>query len=69
VVPGLAGQKKNNAQGIWSAAGFSTTVQLVPGANPNANWTIEYQSLNSGNTVVCNVTITIGPDPLSTPAP
>jgi len=69
IVPGLAGEKRNNAQGIWNTAGFSTTVQIVAGAHPTANWTIEYQSLNSGNSVACNVTIHIGPDPLASPPP
>ena len=68
-VPGLAGQKRRDAQDLWNAAGFSTIVQLVPGASETANWTIQYQSLNSGNAVTCNVTIQIGPDPLPTAAP
>jgi hypothetical protein len=68
-VPGLVGERKNAAQGLWDAAGFTTTVGIVAGANPNANWFIEYQSLNSGNDIACNVDIEIGPDPLATPTP
>jgi PKD repeat protein len=68
-VPGLIGERKNAAQGIWDAAGFTTTVQLAPGAHPSQNWLIESQSLNSGVDAACNVTIVIGPDPVPTPAP
>ena len=68
-VPSLVGERKNAAQGIWDAADFTTTVALVPGANPNANWWIQFQSLNSGNDVACNVTIEIGPDPQASPTP
>lgn len=64
-VPGLVGEKRNNAQDLWDAEGFLTTVAIVDGAKPG-NWDIEYQSLNSGNDVACNVTIEIGPDPVAT---
>lgn len=63
-VPGLVGERRNDAQGIWSAAGFLTTVGVVDGAQ-SGNWDIEFQSLNSGNDVACNVDILIGPDPLT----
>lgn len=68
-VPSFIGERRRDAQDIWDAAGFSTTVQLVAGSSATANWDIEYQSLNSGNSVACNVTIEIGPDPLASPAP
>ena len=43
---------------------FLTTVGVVDGAK-SGNWDIEFQSLNSGNDVACNVDILIGPDPLT----
>jgi hypothetical protein len=61
-VPSFIATKKNNAQGTWTAAGFQTAATLQTGTN--GNWTIEYQSLVGGQSAPCNVTITLGPNPL-----
>jgi hypothetical protein len=66
-VPGFIGTKRNNAQATWTGAGFTTTVLFNP--DPNGNWTIEAQSLVGGRTVPCNSVITLGPDPIPSPAP
>jgi PKD repeat protein len=61
-VPDFANVKKNNAQGIWTAAGFTTTVQFAPG---NGNYTIRTQTLVGGTIDPqpdgCASTITVGP--------
>jgi hypothetical protein len=62
VVPSFIGVRKNNAQATWDAAFFTTSVQLDPDANPNANWNIQFQSIVGGQGAPCNVTITISPD-------
>ena len=43
-VPTLNGVKRNNAQGVWTGAGFTGTVSDGPGA-PNGNYTITTQSI------------------------
>jgi PKD repeat protein len=45
-VPNFAGEKKNKAQGIWDAAGFTTNVTFAPGQN----YQIGVQSLPGGLT-------------------
>jgi len=61
VVPNFTGVLRNNAQGVWSAAGFTTQVQKQ---NGQGNYSIQYQSLtaflqNPPNG--CNAVITVGP--------
>jgi PKD repeat protein len=61
-VPDFANKKKNSAQGIWNAAGFTTSVLFAPGSG---NYTIRTQSIVGG--VIdpqpngCASTITVGP--------
>jgi PKD repeat protein len=61
-VPDFANKKKNSAQGLWSAAGFSTTVNL---ANGQGNYTIHSQTILGGTIdpqpLGCASTITVGP--------
>jgi PKD repeat protein len=52
VVPDFANHRKNEAQGIWGAAGFTTSVQFGGG---NGNFVIHSQTLTGG---------TIDPQPL-----
>ena len=66
-VPSFIGTKKNNSAGTWSSAGFTTSISYDP--DPNGNWTIEAQSLVGGQDAPCNTPLTLGPDPLPTPAP
>jgi hypothetical protein len=62
IVPDFANVKKNNAQSIWAAAGFTTMVQFAPG---NGNYTIRTQTLVGGTIDPqpdgCASTITVGP--------
>jgi PKD repeat protein len=61
-VPNFAGVKKNNASGLWTAAGFTGAITFLAG---NGNYTIGTQSLGGG--IVnpppsgCADTITVGP--------
>jgi PKD repeat protein len=62
-VPDFGNVKKNSAQGLWAAAGFTTQVQFSP--NPNGNWTINTQ-VPTGGTIDpqpggCAATVTVGP--------
>jgi PKD repeat protein len=61
-VPDLQGVRRNNAQALWSAEGFTTTVNYRPGPG---NYTIRYQSLLGGDEDPqpggCDATITVGP--------
>ena len=57
-VPDFIGKKKNQAQGLWFAAGFTTTVQIRSGA-PNGNFTIGFQSITGNSMVPCSSTIEI----------
>ena len=62
IVPSFGTYKKNQAQGLWNAAGFTTTVQFQP---PNGNYDIGYQSLTGGMIdpppAGCASVITVGP--------
>jgi len=61
IVPNFAGTKKNNAQGTWSAAGFTTNVTFAQG---KGNYTIGTQTLQGGLANPpggCNATIQVGP--------
>ena len=57
-VPTLTGQKRNDAQGIWTGAGFTGTVSDGPGA-PNGNYTITTQSITAASTVPCNSAVVV----------
>lgn len=57
-VPDFIGRKKNQAQGLWSARGFTTTVVIRPGA-PQGNFTIGFQSITGNSMVPCSSTIEI----------
>jgi PKD repeat protein len=62
-VPNFAGTRKNNAQGTWDDAGFTTAVVFAPGS-PNGNWIINFQSLPGGLVDPpggCDATIQVGP--------
>jgi PKD repeat protein/Flp pilus assembly protein TadG len=51
----LVGQNENNAESIWSGAGFTGAVTRVGNGN---NWTIAFASPSSG-TAACNTGVTI----------
>jgi PKD repeat protein len=61
-VPDFANVKKNGAQSVWVAAGFTTTVTLASGTG---NYTIHSQSIVGGTIDPqpdgCDSTITVGP--------
>lgn len=61
-VPDFANVRKNNAQALWSAAGFTTNVAFLP---PNGNYQINQQTLTGGTINPqpdgCDSTITVGP--------
>jgi PKD repeat protein len=57
-VPDFIGRKRNQAQGLWSARGFTTTVGIRPGA-PQGNFTIGFQSITGNSMVPCSSTIEI----------
>jgi hypothetical protein len=62
VVPNFTsngGVNINAAQAIWSAAGFTTTVQVGNHPNNPPNWKIKSQSIVASTTVPCNSTITV----------
>jgi PKD repeat protein len=62
VVPDFAGTRKNGAQSRWTAAGFTTTVQFLPGTG---NYLINYQSQLGGLSDPvpdgCDSPLTVGP--------
>jgi PKD repeat protein len=57
-VPSFNGVKRNSAQAIFTAAGFTGTVSSGSGA-PNGNFTITSQSLTANSQVPCNSNITV----------
>jgi hypothetical protein len=57
-VPHLDGIKRNSAQGVWTAAGFSGTVSNGPGA-PSGNYTIKSQSLTATSQVPCSSSVVV----------
>ena len=57
-VPDFVGRKRNQAQGLWSARGFTTTVVVRPTAPPG-NFTIGFQSITGNSMVPCSSTIEI----------
>jgi PKD repeat protein len=65
-VPDFAKVRVDDAQAIWTAAGFSTTVGKLPPPNPRSpNYKIETQSLLGGTIDPqpdgCDSSITVGP--------
>jgi PKD repeat protein len=61
IVPNLVGIRKNSAQGIWTAAGFTTTITFAPG---QGNYKIGVQSPQGGLTNPqggCNSPMSVGP--------
>ncbi len=62
IVPDFGNRKKNQAQGLWSAAGFTTNVQFLAG---NGNYTIHTQTITGGTVDPqpdgCASKITVGP--------
>ena len=61
-VPDFANRRKNDAQGVWAGAGFTTNVQFAPG---NGNYVIQTQTILGGTIDPqpdgCDSTITVGP--------
>jgi Flp pilus assembly protein TadG len=56
VVPDFNDHQRSEAQGLWTAAGFNTTVQPT-----NGNWKITSQTIVAGSSVPCTgTTITVG---------
>ena len=58
--PQLVGERRFDAAGIWSDAGFTGAVVALPG---NGNYVINSQTLVAGQTYPCAASITIGPPP------
>jgi hypothetical protein len=61
-VPAFAGVRKNSAGSTWSTAGFTTSIDFLPGSG---NYKIGYQSLAGGLVNPpggCGSTITVGPE-------
>jgi PKD repeat protein len=58
VVPSLDKTKRSDANGKWSANGFTGTVSDGPGA-PNNDYMINTQSLTAASTVPCNSNIVV----------
>jgi PKD repeat protein len=62
VVPDFANVRRNSAQGLWSGAGFTTTVNFLGG---NGNYAINQQTLTGGTVNPqpdgCDSQITVGP--------
>ena len=54
----LDGIKRNSAQAVYTAAGFTGTVSSGPGA-PSGNFTILSQSLTANSQVPCNSNILV----------
>lgn len=57
-VPSLDGVRRNNAQAIWTGAGFTGTVSNQPGA-PSGNFIIVSQSLTASSQVPCSSSVTV----------
>jgi PKD repeat protein len=58
-VPSFNGVKRNAGQGIWTTAGFTTTVQDGPNAPKGNGWTIVSQSIVGASSVPCTSTISV----------
>jgi PKD repeat protein len=57
-VPSLNGVRRNDAQAVWTGAGFTGTVSSGPGA-PNGNFTILQQSITAASQVPCSSSVTV----------
>lgn len=57
-VPAFIGRRRNDAQGMWTASGFTSAVTLQSG---NGNYWINYQSLAAGATRPCTAAVIVGP--------
>lgn len=57
-VPNFIGRRRNDAQGMWSASGFTSSVTFQSG---NGNYWINYQSLAAGASQPCSAAIIVGP--------
>lgn len=57
-VPSFNGVKRNNAQALYTGAGFTGTVSSGPGA-PNGNFTILSQSVTANSQYPCNGNVTV----------
>jgi PKD repeat protein len=56
--PSLNGVKRNLAQAVWTAAGFTGTVSDGPNA-PSGNYTINAQDLRSGDPYFCTASLVV----------
>jgi PKD repeat protein len=61
-VPSFNGVRRNNAQALWSAAGFTSIVGDYPGA-PSGNYVINTQSVQSPLLYPCNGNIQVTRQP------
>jgi len=61
-VPSFNGVRRNNAQAVWNAAGFTGTVSNYPGA-PGGNYVINTQSVTSSSLYPCNGNIQVTRQP------
>jgi len=57
-VPAFIGRRRNDAQGMWTASGFTSAVTLQSGSG---NYWINYQSLAAGASQPCTAAIIVGP--------
>jgi PKD repeat protein len=57
-VPSLNGVKRNNAQAVWTGAGFTGTVADGPSA-PNGNYTIVRQDITAASQVPCSSSVVV----------
>jgi PKD repeat protein len=58
-VPNFNGVRRNNAQAMYTAAGFTGTVGDKPGA-PSGNYIILAQTITGNTQVACNSNIQVG---------
>jgi hypothetical protein len=56
--PDLVGEHRNSAQAIWSGAGFTGSVTILPG---NGNYVIGSQDRIAGHRYPCAASVTVGP--------
>jgi hypothetical protein len=56
--PDLVGEHRNSAQAIWTGAGFTGTVTILPG---NGNYVIVSQDRIAGHLYPCTASVTVGP--------
>jgi hypothetical protein len=63
--PQLVGERRNDAAGLWEAAGFTGTVTALPGSG---NYVIASQDVLAGQTYPCDSSVTVGPPPPPKPS-